>query len=119
MVGQFLVLEDLFIMDSYAVSNPVASLEDLIRHGLHALRETLQQDKELNVNNTSIGLIGPRSEHEKKVAQPAGAFRILENDDVDPFLKTMVAKGSEGTAAPAARSGGATAGGSGDVQMSG
>jgi 20S proteasome subunit alpha 6 len=90
----------------------------LVRHGLHALRETLQQDKELNVNNTSIGLIGPRSEHEKKGAQPAGVFRILENDDVEPFLKTMVAKGSEG-AAPAASSGGAGASGSGDVQMSG
>lgn len=30
------------------------SLEELITHGLHALRDTLQQDKELNVNNTSI-----------------------------------------------------------------
>lgn len=97
-----------------------ASLEDLVRHGLHALRETLQQDKELNVNNTSIGLIGPRSEHEKKGVQPTGAFRILENDDVEPFLQTMIAKGSEpaAPAAPATGSGGASASGSGDVQMS-
>jgi len=89
--------------------NP-ASLEDLVRHGLHALRETLQQDKELNVNNTSIGLIGPRCEYETKSTQPAGTFRILENGDVDPFLQTMVAK----DAVPAA----ATSGSS-DVQMSG
>lgn len=94
----------------------VASLEDLVRHGLHALRETLQQDKELNVNNTSIGLIGPRSEHEKKGVQPVGAFRILENEDVEPFLQTMIAKGSEGAAPPAS---GPSASGSGDVQMSG
>lgn len=97
----------------------LASLEDLIRHGLHALRETLQQDKELNVNNTSIGLIGPASEHEKKVVQPQGAFRILENEAVEPFLKTMIPKGSEG-AAPAAASasaGAAGASGTGDVQM--
>lgn len=30
------------------------SLDELIKHGLHALRDTLQQDKELNVDNTSI-----------------------------------------------------------------
>ena len=30
------------------------SLDELIKHGLHALRDTLQQDKELNVHNTSI-----------------------------------------------------------------
>lgn len=90
-----------------STSSDLASLEDLVRHGLHALRETLQQDKELNVNNTSIGLIGPRSDYEKKSTQPAGAFRILENDDVDPFLQIMVAKDT------------AAASGSGDVQMSG
>ncbi|KAF8974674.1 hypothetical protein BDZ97DRAFT_1911835 [Flammula alnicola] len=45
------------------------SLEDLVRHGLHALRETLQQDKELNINNTSIGIVGPKSEHETKETQ--------------------------------------------------
>jgi len=100
-----------------------ASLEDLVRHGLHALRETLQQDKELNVNNTSIGLVGPTSEHEKKSVKPQGAFRILENEAVEPFLKTMIAKG-EGAApaaAPAASSSGGDgaggAAGTGDVQM--
>lgn len=97
----------------------IASLEDLIRHGLHALRETLQQDKELNVNNTSIGLIGPRSEHEKKGVQPEGAFRILENEAIEPFLKTMVAKEDPPAPAPAASSSGPAASGSGDVQMSG
>ncbi|KAF8803789.1 hypothetical protein BYT27DRAFT_7340602 [Phlegmacium glaucopus] len=69
------------------------SLEDLVRHGLHALRETLQQDKELNVNNTSVGIVGPPSEHEK-VATPGGSFRILENESVGPFLKTMIPKAS-------------------------
>jgi len=86
----------------------------LVRHGLHALRETLQQDKELNVNNTSIGLIGPRCEHETKSTQLPDTFRILENGDVDPFLQTMIAK----DAVPAAATG-AAASGSSDVQMSG
>ena len=62
-----------------------------MRHRLHALRETLQQDKELNVNNTSIGIIGPASEHEKNVP-PHGPFRIPENDQVEPFLKTIIPK---------------------------
>lgn len=67
------------------------SLEDLVQHGLHALRETLQQDKELNVNNTSIGIIGPASPFETNVPQN-GPFRILENEQVEPFLKTIIPK---------------------------
>lgn len=35
-----------------------ASLEDVVLHGLRALRETLQADKELNVNNLSIAIVG-------------------------------------------------------------
>jgi len=90
------------------------SLEDLVRHGLHALRETLQQDKELNINNTSIGIVGPKSENETKEVS-GGAFRILENSSIVPFLKTMVAKESADappTAAPA------PAAADEDVQMS-
>lgn len=88
-------------------------MEELVRHGLHALRETLQQDKELNVNNTSIGIVGPKSPHEK-VEVPGGAFRILENESVEPFLQTMVAKESADTPAPAP----APSAGDEDVQMS-
>lgn len=63
----------------------------MIQHGLHALRETLQQDKELNIHNTSIGIVGPAGEHEKGVSSD-GSFRILENEKVDPYLKTMIPK---------------------------
>jgi len=97
-------------------SFPDASIEELIKHGLHALRETLQQDKELNVNNTSIGILGPLSQLEEKPVVE-GAFRILENGAVDPFLKTMIAKD---TAAPTTTAATTTtpAQGGGDVQMS-
>jgi len=91
-----------------------SSLEDLVQHGLHALRETLQQDKELNVNNTSIGIVGPASEHEK-VTISGGSFRILENGSVEPFLKTMVPKESTESSKTTA----ATASTDEDVQMSG
>jgi len=91
------------------------NLEDLIRHGLHALRETLQQDKELNINNTSIGIVGPASEHEKAVP-PGGPFRILENEKIEPYLKTMVPKETGESAAPAPAAAAPPAGDE-DVQM--
>ena len=69
----------------------LGTLEQLLRHGLHALRETLQQDKELNINNTSIGIIGPAGEHEKGVSSN-GSFRILEGNEIEVYLKTMVPK---------------------------
>ncbi|KAK7061459.1 proteasome subunit alpha type 1 [Favolaschia claudopus] len=92
------------------------SLEDLIRHGLHALRETLQQDKELNVNNTSIGIIGPAAASETGVP-PSGPFRILEGEKIEVFLQSMVPKEVEAPAAPAAAP--APAAADEDVQMEG
>jgi len=97
-----------------------ASIEELIKHGLHALRETLQQDKELNVNNTSIGILGPLSQFEEKPVV-GGSFRILDNGAVEPFLKTMIPKVGDTTtttttiAVPAQGGGDA---GDPDVQMS-
>jgi len=87
------------------------SLEKLIQHGLHALRETLQQDKELTINNTSIGIVGPQGEHEKGVSD-AGSFRMVEGEKVSVYLKLMVPK-EEPTAAPTA----APTTGENDVQM--
>ncbi|KIY45873.1 20S proteasome subunit [Fistulina hepatica ATCC 64428] len=92
-----------------------ASLEDLIRHGLHALRETLQQDKELNVNNTSIGIVGIPSPLEKD-ASAKGSFRILEGEKVEPFLQTMIPKESADAPPPAAAP---QSSADEDVQMSG
>ncbi|TFY72074.1 hypothetical protein EVG20_g928 [Dentipellis fragilis] len=87
------------------------SLEDLIRHGLHALRETLQQDKELTPANTSIGIIGPAGKAEKDVATE-GSFRIREGDDVKVYIASMVPKAvPEPAAAPP------PAAGDEDVQM--
>ncbi|KAG9317163.1 hypothetical protein JVU11DRAFT_1355 [Chiua virens] len=89
------------------------TLEELIKHGLHALRETLQQDKELNTNNTSVGIIGPAGLHEKSTS-PQGKFRIVEGDAVQLYLESMDVKApADGTvpvppAAPVE-----------DVQMSG
>jgi len=67
------------------------SLEELITHGLHALRETLQQDKELSIKNTSIGILGPAGVHETGVSAQ-GDFRIHEDEGIDVYLQSMVPK---------------------------
>lgn len=54
----------------------MCSLEGLIHHGLHALRETLQQDKELATNKLPTDVVNPAGLHE--VASVAVDFRILE-----------------------------------------
>jgi len=95
----------------------VGNLEDLIRHGLHALRETLQQDKELNVNNTSIGIIGPMGQHEKPISPP-GSFRILEGEKIEVYLQSMEIKEEAREPAPAPAAAPEAAGDE-DVQMSG
>lgn len=68
-----------------------ADLPALVNHGLSALADTLQQDKHLTTLNTSIAIIGP-SAAEVDV-HPTGAarrgfFRIIENEEIDPLLRT-------------------------------
>lgn len=67
------------------------SLEQLIQHGLHALRETLQQDKELTINNTSVGILGASGEKERNV-KADGSFRIIEGAPLAVYLQSMQAK---------------------------
>ncbi|KZO92204.1 proteasome-domain-containing protein [Calocera viscosa TUFC12733] len=87
------------------------SLEDLVRHGLHALRETLQQDKELTIHNTSIGILGPAGVHEQATAASLGkegVFRILEGDVIQPYLDSMLPKEVPAPLHPAASAAAAT-----------
>lgn len=49
-----------------------------MRHGLLALRDTLQQDKELNIHNTSLAIVGK----DKK-------FQIIEGEDLQPYLEML------------------------------
>jgi 20S proteasome subunit alpha 6 len=76
----------------------LASTEDLITHGLHALRETLQQDKELTIHNTSIGIVGSPAPSEKGV-NAKGSFRIIEGELVAPFLSKLPPKAQADTQA--------------------
>ena len=92
-----------------------ANLEQLIQHGLHALRETLQQDKELTIHNTSIGIVGPSGEFEQDVPEE-GSFRLLEGESVDVYIKALPPKE---VPAPAAQGGQPPTAGDEDVQMAG
>lgn len=97
----------------------IGNVEDLIRHGLHALRETLQQDKELTTNNTSIGILGPRSVHEAP-STPVD-FRILEGPPIEAYLQTMQPKEVPPPASASATATGSAqppTGSDDDVQMS-
>ncbi|KZS97706.1 N-terminal nucleophile aminohydrolase [Sistotremastrum niveocremeum HHB9708] len=67
------------------------SLEKLIQHGLYALRETLQQDKELTINNTSVGILGPSGVDERNV-KADGSFRIIEGAPLRIYLDNMKPK---------------------------
>jgi 20S proteasome subunit alpha 6 len=57
-----------------------STLDELILHGLRALRDTVQQDKDLSLLNTSLAVIGP----ERK-------FYNVEGDALDRYLKILEA----------------------------
>jgi 20S proteasome subunit alpha 6 len=106
-------------LERHYESFPDCTLEELITHGLHALRETLQQDKGLTTANTSIGIVGPVGAHE--AAGSGNVFRILEGESIDVYLKTMTPKEAPGGTQPPPTAGEAgPAGGNAaaeDVQM--
>ncbi|WWC60768.1 uncharacterized protein I303_103344 [Kwoniella dejecticola CBS 10117] len=70
-----------------------ATLPELINHGLSALHDTLQQDKHLSLQNTSIAIIGPSDADSdiENLAQSSAAkkgnFRVWENAGVENLLK--------------------------------
>lgn len=57
-------------------SFPDATLEQLVVHGLTALRDTLAQDKELTSKNTSVAVVGKDTE-----------FKVIEDDQIIPGSK--------------------------------
>lgn len=78
---------------SHKLTTRTGNLEDLIQHGLRALNETLQKDKELTENNTSIGIIGPATYQD-------GKFHIVEGGGVKEYLAKMNRATLEVTPAP-------------------
>ena len=56
-------------------SSHLATLNELVKHGLLALRETLQQDKELNTSNVSLGIVGEDE-----------TFNLIEDEALKQYL---------------------------------
>lgn len=77
-----------------------ASKEDLVLHGLRALRDSLAQDKELTTMNVSLAVIGVDEK-----------FKLFDGDEVAEWLEklgdTTSSRGGSGRAAQGAGDGGA------------
>jgi 20S proteasome subunit alpha 6 len=65
--------------------------EELIKHGLRALKESLAQDKELTIENCSVGIVGVKGEGMKSIE----GFKLYDGQDVQEWVD-MVADGTEG-----------------------
>jgi 20S proteasome subunit alpha 6 len=68
--------------------------EELVKHGLRALKESLAQDKELTVENTSVGVVGIKGEGMEKME----AFKLYDGQDAQQWVQ-LVADGTEGETA--------------------
>ncbi|XP_039253926.1 proteasome subunit alpha type-1-like [Styela clava] len=55
-----------------------SSAEELIAHGLRALRETLPSEQELTINNCSVAIVGKGQE-----------VTVYDDEGVEPFLKNI------------------------------
>jgi 20S proteasome subunit alpha 6 len=60
------------------VEYKACGLDDLIVHGLKALKDTLQQEKKLGVDNVTVAYVGKDQE-----------FVIVEGDALEPWLSRI------------------------------
>jgi 20S proteasome subunit alpha 6 len=60
-----------------------SSRDELITHGLRALKETLSQDKELTVDNTSIGVVGLADTGKVE------SFKLFEGQQLLPLFEAL------------------------------
>ena len=63
-----------------------ASRDELIKHGLLALKESLSQDKELTVDNASVGVTGLAQDGKRKVE----SFKLYDGGEVAPLLEAAL-----------------------------
>ncbi len=63
-----------------------ASRDDLIKHGLRALKESLSQDKELTVENASLGVTGVAPDGKRKIE----SWKLYDGPDIGPLLEAAL-----------------------------
>lgn len=61
--------------------------DGLLKHGLRALKESLAQDKELTVDNTSVGVVGLDSKDGKKKLEN---FKLYDGQEIAPLLEASL-----------------------------
>ncbi|MCO5566023.1 hypothetical protein L7F22_019698 [Adiantum nelumboides] len=66
-------------------------LDQLIIQGLNALRDTLQQGKELDADAVSLSIVGPNADADASSPESKGAekFRIVEGDALKKWLDQL------------------------------
>ncbi|GAP91724.1 putative proteasome subunit alpha type-1 [Rosellinia necatrix] len=64
---------------------PDCGRDELIRHGLQALKETLVQDRELTVENTSVGVVGPK----EPGARALDPFKVHDGAEVKDWINSI------------------------------
>ncbi len=77
---------------------PDCGRDDLVRHGLRALKETLVQDRELTVENTSVGVVGlvaGSDDGKKKKGGSLEFFKVYDGAEVRDWINSV---GDEATA---------------------
>lgn len=60
--------------------------DDLVKHALRALKESLSQDKELTVENASLGVIGVGSDGKRKIEK----FKLYDGPEIGPLLEASL-----------------------------
>lgn len=65
-------------LEKYLEEFKTCSLDDLVRHGLRALRECLPNEVELNNKNASVAIVGKGMD-----------FTVFEDDAVQPYLESI------------------------------
>ncbi|MCJ1445386.1 MAG: hypothetical protein MMC23_005891 [Stictis urceolatum] len=70
-----------------------ADRDELVRHGLLALRESLGQDKELTVENTSVAVVGKVLEGKR--AGKLDAFKLYDGPEVGPLIEASAERAED------------------------
>ena len=83
-----------------------ASLDELIKHALLALRETLSTGQELSSANVAVGYVGRQ-----------GGFTLLEDDTITPYVESGKRTEGEGGAAAPMEAEGGEAGAGGEAMV--
>lgn len=71
-----------------------ASRDELIKHALLALKESLSQDKELTVDNTSVGVTGLAIGGKRKIER----FKLYDGSEVGSLLEAALESGEPASA---------------------